>query len=598
MNQAGQLHILLLWGRARDTLAGYSPKRPEAYRLPNRHAVRLEQLESMKRCYGPGCAEKCERLLVELRGAEFRDVESLIQFHDTLLFLRAFPQSAKVIELADQLLADVESQIAKFKNSPSAALALDDESVSGIAGTTVTNTWTYELAHWLVQRHSRKISPEWSVDEHYRNMATILPSCMPLLEDDSFVEADTPYLRWMQAAAGGTGKELSWLLHSFAGLPLSRLERTSLYDALAVNLVWDLSGSCASRTLARRPVSDFFFHDAPLLQRKHVSLAGEMVSAPLELRKLSRSEGGKIIDMARDALAVRYRELQGTTYADRNYAFEANVGRGVQLFIWGLDAEWRLPLRAYYAGFTLKNGVPINYFEAIGLFEWIEVGFNTFYAFREGETAWVYSKVLHLLHQLAGVTCFSVYPYQIGQDNEEAIRSGAFWFYRKLGFRPGRPDLLAITEREERKIARDSKHRTSARTLRKLADGHMFFEVGRTPPGRWDAFSVRTLGLAVQRKMAADYKGDALKMRRATTKALARSLGVDLQSWSPRERWAFGNFALTLALVPGVARWTSEEKRALVTVIRAKASASETKYLQQLQQHDVLREALLRIGRS
>ena len=107
----------------------------------------------------------------------------------------------------------------------------------------MTNTWTYELARWLVQRHREQISPEWSVDEHYRNMATILPSCMPLLEDDSFVEADTPYLRWMQAAAGGTGKELSWLLHSFAGLPLSRLERTSLYDALAVNLVWDLSGS-------------------------------------------------------------------------------------------------------------------------------------------------------------------------------------------------------------------------------------------------------------------------------------------------------------------------------------------------------------------
>jgi hypothetical protein len=249
------------------------------------------------------------------------------------------------------------------------------------------------------------------------------------------------------------------------------LDRTNLFDALGVNLLWNLSRSSASRTLARRPVSRFFFHDAPLLQRKQVSLAGELASAPVKLRKLSRNQGVKIIDMARDALAVRYRELQGSTYADSNCAFEANVGRGVQMFIWGLDAEWRLPLRAYYAGFTLKNGVPVNYFEAIGLFEWIEVGFNTFYAFREGETAWIYSKILYLLHQLAGVTCFSVYPYQIGQDNEEAIQSGAFWFYRKLGFRPGRPDLLAITEREEEKIAGSSGHRTSARTLRKLAEG-------------------------------------------------------------------------------------------------------------------------------
>jgi hypothetical protein len=50
-----------------------------------------------------------------------------------------------------------------------------------------------------------------------------------------------------------------------------------------------------------------------------------------------------------------------------------------------------------------------------------------------------------------GTTCVSVYPYQLGHDNEEAIESGAFWFYRKLGFRPGRADLERLAEREEAK---------------------------------------------------------------------------------------------------------------------------------------------------
>jgi|HubBroStandDraft_4_1064222.scaffolds.fasta_scaffold00224_7 hypothetical protein len=550
----------------------------------------------MKRSYGPGCAGKCERLLARLRGIRLPTVEALIQFHDTLLFLRAFPQSAKVVELADEMLTAVETQVRKFNAVAADAAALDDESVSGIAGTTIRNTWTYELARWLVERHADAIKPEWDVNEQYRHMATILPNFMPLLADDSFVEADTPYLRWMKAAAGGQQKELGWLLCSFDRLPVARLDRTSLYDALDVNLAWDLSGSEASRTLARRSVSRYFFHDAPLLQRKQVSLADEMASAPLKLRKLSRAEGAKIIDMARDALAVRYRELHGSTHADANYAFEANVGRGVQMFIWGLDAEWRLPLRAYYAGFTLKNGVPVNYFEAIGLFEWIEVGFNTFYAFREGETAWIYSKVLHLLHQLAGVNCFSVYPYQIGQDNEEAIRSGAFWFYRKLGFRPGRPDLLAIAEREEKKIAGDSKHRTSARTLRRLADGHMSFEFGSNPSGRWDAFSVRMLGLAIQRKIADEFGGDAGKMRRATTKSLAKRLGVNPETWNACEQWAFGNFAVVLAVAPGLVRWTPDEKQSLMAIIRAKAGLNETHYLHLLQRHHLLREAMLHAG--
>jgi len=559
-------------------------------------AVVVRQLETLKRSYGLGCAEKCEHVLARLGRAKFVDVDSLIQFHDTLLFLRAFPQSAKVVQLTDELLTSIELQVGKFTDSPANVEAFDDESVSGIAGTKLTNAWTFELARWLVQRHSPQIRPRWNTAERYRHMATILPDCMPLLEDDSFVEADTPYLTWIRAAAGAEKRELAWLLRGIEQLPVSRLDHTSLYDALGVDVGWDLSGSSASRTLARRSVSRFFYHDSPLLQRKQVSLMDELVSAPLKVRTLNRSEGGKTIDMARDALAVRYRELHGSTHGDPDCVFEAEVGRGVQLFIWGLDVDRRLPLRAYYAGFTLKNGVPINYFEAIGLFEWIEVGFNTFYAFREGETAWIYSKLLHLLHQLGGVTCFSVYPYQIGQDNEEAIQSGAFWFYRKLGFRPGPPELLALAEREEHKIARDPVHRTSPRTLRKLADGHMFYEFGDNAPGRWDWFSARALGLAVQRKMASNFDGDAAKIRRSTTKLLSRTLSVNLDSWNAREQWAFSNFALVLSLVPGLARWTTKDKRSLVTVIRAKAGRDETRYFRLMQKHSTLREAFLSLG--
>ena len=447
----------------------------------SKRLAELHELEAMKRSYGPGCAQKCERLLAHMRRVRIDDVESLIRFHDALLFLRAFPHSEAVARLADDLLASLEPQVARLLNGLSAADAFDSEAVSGIVGTTVTNSWTLELARRLAERHPKDVGADVNIDDRYRQLATILPNCIPLLADDSYVEADTPYLKWIESASGGEKTEPHWLLKSFADLPMPRRVQASLYDALDVNLRWDLGGSPASRTLARRPVSRIFIYDEPLIQRKDVSLYDEMRCAPLALRKLNRRDGEQIIAMAQDALAVRYRELQGSTYADPGYAFQADVGRGVQLFLWGLDVEWRLPLRGYYAGFTLKNGVPVNYFEAIGLFEWMEVGFNTFYAFREGETAWIYSKVLHLLHQLAGVTCFSVYPYQIGQDNEEAIQSGAFWFYRKLGFRPGRPDLRAIVEREERKLARDPKHRTSARILRRLADGHIFFEFAQPP---------------------------------------------------------------------------------------------------------------------
>jgi hypothetical protein len=550
----------------------------------------------MKRAYGPGCGDRCERLLKGLRGTRFRDAESLIRFHDTLLFLRAFPQSAAVAQLADELLETIETQVKKLMESPANAELFDDESVSGIAGTTITNTWTYQLAARLAARYPQQLSAEWSVDERYRLMATVLPPCLPLLDDDSYVEADTPYVKWIGTAAGHRKSDLQWLVDSFANLPLLPQTRTSLYDSLGVEILWDLSGSPASRTLARGSVSKLFLHEEPLLQRKQVSPSREVLSGQLPLRKLRLKEGQAILDMVQDAVTVRYRELQGTTYGDPTEVIHTDVGRGVQLFFWGLDPQWRLPLRAYYAGFALKNGVPINYFEAIGLFEWMEVGFNTFYAYREGETAWIYSQYLRLLHQISGATCISIYPYQIGQDNEEAIKSGAFWFYRKLGFRPGRRDLLQIAEREEEKMLRDPDHRTSAIALRKLASSHIFFEFGTEQSGRWDTFSTRNLGLAVQRKMAADFNGNAEKMRRATATRLAGTLHVSLNQLNARERWAFENFAVTLSLVRDLKRWTPDEKRLLVAIIRAKAGATETRYLRLLQQHTRLRDALLQAG--
>ena len=302
------------------------------------------------------------------------------------------------------------------------------------------------------------------------------------------------------------------------------------------------------------------------------------------------------MDFARATLAVRYRELHGTTHGDASWAYEADCGRGVKMYIFGCDPAWRLPLRAYFAGCTVKNGVAVNYFEAIGLFEWMEVGFNTFYAFRSGETAWIYAKLIHLLRQVSGATCISVYPYQIGQHNEEAIASGAFWFYRKLGFRPGRPDLLALTEKEESRMAREAAHRTSARVLRKLADGHVFYESGDRRHGDWDTFSTRNILLAVQNAMARHFHGDAEAMRQAATKQLARTLHTSPARWSPLEQHAFSDFACVLQLVPDVAKWTPAQKRLLTEIIRAKATQPEREYLWLMQRHEPLRQAFLKIG--
>jgi hypothetical protein len=556
----------------------------------------LSELQTARHQYGAGCASRVEKLLIATAACEFPDAESLIHYHDSLLFLRAFPQSRNVAKLADKLLQGIEGWVERLRGSGADMEQFDSEEFSGIAGTVIYDTFTYEVARWLAEQHGSEIAVEWEPEDHARQLWSSLPQVLPLLADDCLVEADTPYLRWLSSAAGGEDQILAWVLQRLEGSPLNMLQRTSWYDALQINISWDLRNSPASRTRARRNPAEMYYHRSPLIRRNQVSLEQELNSAPLPVRKVPQQEAKEILNLVRDALTVRYRELWGTTRGDPNQMLQADVGRGVHIFLWGLPPDRRLPLRAYHAGLTLKNGVPINYIEGISLFDWMEVGFNTFYAFREGETAWIYAKVLHLLHQVTDTACFSVYPYQLGADNEEAIKSGAFWFYRKLGFRPGSPKALAIAQREEKKIAGDPDYRTSARTLRRLAAEHVFYEFGDGPRGLWDRFTTRNIGFAVERHMAENFHGDADKMRCGAVAALAKQLHVSPAKWNETEQSAFTDFAVVLALAPELSVWAKAQKQALLGIIRAKAGQDEAQYLRRMQRHKELKRIFLRLG--
>jgi hypothetical protein len=565
--------------------------------MPNTPPDRLlSRLEERRGRFGPAEAARTERRLAGLGRRRFLEPESLIRFHEALLFLRAFPASEGVARQAEALLSSIGGRVEALRRAGVDLSPLDPMEVSGFAGTAIEDKLSFDVALWLVRRFPRHVDVVWDDESAHTRLGATLPRFLPLLDDDAYVEAGVPYLEWLRAAKGRSGRDLAWLLSRFERLPLSDRERAELFDSLDLTIRWDLDDLRASRTRNWRSVRRIFFHDGRFIRRNEVDLGKEM-TAPLTVTRLSRREGGQALDLMREVMTVRRRELWGTTYGDPAHVLKAEVGRGLQIFLWGLPPGRRLPLRAYVAGFSLKNGVPINYVEAIGLFEWMEVGFNTFYTFRDGESAWNYAQALRLLHQVLGTTCVSVYPYQIGQDNEEAIESGAFWFYRKLGFRPGRPDLKRIVLREERRIATMPGYRTPARTLRKLATGHLFLELPGTTQGVWDRFRIREIGFAVQRRMAKECDGDAPAARARAAAAIARLLGERLEAWTGDARRAFEDFALALApSTSELARWTPEEKRALVRILRAKVGPEESSFLRAMQRHAKLRRAIVRLG--
>ena len=478
--------------------------------------------------------------LRKLSRQRIHDAETLIRYHELLLFVRAYPQSAAVVRLAEKELRGFQNRLARLNERGADLSSLEHPEVSGIAGLSVTDTFSFYIVRWLMQRYPAQLSIYWKWFEDENRLGETWPRFIPLLAEDTLVEANIPYREWLRKARGNRA-ELAWLIDRFEEQPWPDDAKAEIYNSQKLYVTWTPAFR-ATRTGMRRPARKLFYHRGPLIQRRDVDLNHELAQPSPPLRKLSLRDGERALDLAREASTIRYRELYGFTHGDPKHVYSADLGRGVELVLAGLPPERRLPLRAYHAAMIYKNGVPVGYYEGLTFFERMESGFNLYYTFREGETAWLYARTLNVMHHFTGATAFALDPYQIGYENEEGIESGAFWFYRKLGFRPVRPEPLRLTENEEQKIMRRQQYRTPAKTLRKLAKGPMIFQMRGTENHDWDRFEVRQIGFNVKGKREA-----------------------------------------LLSLLPD-------------RIVRAKAAPEETSYLRLMQKDDRLRRKLIDLG--
>ena len=453
----------------------------------------LDRLEAAKRQFGARDQRELPGLLETLGRRRFADPGAMIRFHEALLFFRAYPPNREVLRLASDLLGSFAARAKRLRAGGKDLSAFEEPDVSGIAGTGFSAIFSYAIARWLAEHHGREVEIDWDAMEPAA-LGPLLGRINPMYAEDGLVEANIPYREWFRASKRGRGSDLRWLMDGMARQRVA----PELYEQARVALRWELDNSAVTRTrvrlASRAPV---FFHKQPLLRRSDVSLADELANPPRRFERLSRARGEAMLDLFRATSATRYRELHGFTYGDAAHMSRVELGRGVEFYVCGVPPQHRLPLRAYHAGMFFKNEIPIGYIECLTLFERIEVGFNLYYTFREGETAWLYARLLSVFRKMLGVSSFAVDPYQLGLHNEEAIDSGAFWFYRKLGFRPANRGVAKILEKEEGKLRAYAGYRTPAPVLRRLSAGWMLYELPGTPGGDWDDFEIRRVAMRV-----------------------------------------------------------------------------------------------------
>jgi len=566
--------------------------------IPEATADLLDLLNSLKAHFEPMDAQVKAAILRILFGRAIPDVTSLLLFHEILCFLRAYPDSPEVLGWVEKSLAEFPARVdhVKDRGSPSELKRLRD---TGIAHTTVYYAFPYPMAKWLVAHFPDAVEMDWEDAEGLDKIRSFLPLLVTYAENDALDDEGLSLQNWIATARGDRkGSGLQWLLEALERSPLSRDIRRHLYESAEILLGWELREPAASRTLAKSPTDRIFHHQGSLL-RGQFDFRGEIQKPLPGVRPVPRKRAEGLIHLFNCALAVRNRELHPLLYADPRDVFMAEAGRGLQILLVGVIPEFRLPLEAYYSFLVLKNGVPVGYGGGGPVFDRLEIAGNIFETFRQGESVYIFSQVFRTYRELCGSRYFLIPRYQVGYENEEALQSGAFWFYHKLGFRPVEPRVRALSEEEQRKITADPAHRSPRKILERLAQSDMVLILdadGGDPPRDLQPGNI---GLLVTHEIACRFAGNRAVAVRENTRHISRVLVCSgWRRWPAPQRLAMERLAPILALIPDLEHWTAEERRILVRIIRAKGAERQAAYTRLLRGHRRLARSLYDLADS
>ncbi len=554
----------------------------------------VDALAAVASRYAPEARKEKLHLLEQLERDRVRQPATLVRLHETLCFLQAYPDDARVLERVDRALATFPARVRRL--GPAALGRLHD---SGIAEATLDYPFGLPMARWLARRFPRDAEVAWDRFEEADRLDETLTLLASAAEGDAFSEGGMGWRRWLGVAKGGRRMtDLELLIELFERAALAEDPRDWLYENLALPVLWRPRGGGASRTLAKLSPARVFFHEDGL--RRSAAPLAETLAGPLPaLRRAPRALAESLIEAARVAVATRQRELHAFSHPNPDDVLLADAARGLRFALFGIRPGFRLPLEGYYAFLALKNGVPVAYGGGWELFGTLDFAINIFASFRQGESALLATELLRVYRRIFGMRTIVVDRYQLGHGSTEALRSGSFYFYHRLGFRPRDPAVLRVLEEEQAKLAADRAYRSPIPVLKRLAGAEVYLTLPGGNPEPETRLRATDVSGRVARFVAREFGGDRSVAVRASAARVKRALAVrSSAAWTGDERRAFAQMSLVAALVPDLARWPAADRRALVSLLRAKGGASERVYARRLDRHRRLRRSLEARARS
>ena len=572
--------------------------KPRAKRIPvydPRAKPLLDLVLALRACankFGSEAAARKAALLRECAACAVIDAPTLLAYHDCLLFLLAYPESAALHAAARRELRRV-ADAARVMIAMGPARARAQLANSGIAWAPMTIAFGYDIARWLVASHPENGTID-SFDDAGAPLPGLLRHAFPAMEFELLASDDTDAGEFLaMASAGHRGTSLEWLVAQFENLPCAEGLREQLFDSLKTYITINPAASTLSRTFVRGPSTRIFYHRGDLERNVDPQAMLALPLAPAQV--LVREQRIHLLDAGRAMLASLGRETDAISAADPEGIEYHVLGRGVAIALYTMAPGRRLPLDSHVGFMLFKNSIPIGYGGGWPFLGTAKIGVNIFAPFRGGESAWLFCQVLRVYSQRFGVDHFVAEPSQFGGGNREGIESGAFWFYYRLGFRPVKPALAALAADEFDRMRREPAYRPPFAVLRRFTRSDIELYL-RPDPAALPACDPADLSLAASEWIARRFRGDRANGMAFALHAVLRALGTrNIARWPVAEQRAFESFCLILAQIPDLAHWSARDKARVIAIARAKGG-DEFHYFDLLRKATRLHAALRQIS--
>lgn len=527
----------------------------------------LDQLRQLKTCFGPAYTAGKISLLSHISTLPVRGVKNLQIYHDLLLFMTAYPDNEEILKLSRLEIARLTTLLAeKELDSPIVFHQKFDQ--TGVAFSSTILSPSLDAGSWMLESFASDIEIQIESD-FQKGIGEMLPFLCLTAEQDGLTDDRFDTIDWLDLAAGDNSgmhkKMFEWIIEKINRLNVEKKFKDYLIERMGLNIKLKLSKPGCSVTDHFLKPSEYFMQKSLLLKKFNV--IDKVNSRGCKVVELSQNKAKEIIYSAKTVLAVRGRETDPVTYADKVY--EVTVERGLIVYLFSMQHDRKLPIENYTGFVAYRNGVPIGYGGGWVFFDRCEIGVNIFDNFRGGENSLIFTNILRVYNQVFGIKKFVVPPYQFGEDNEEGLHSGAFWFYYKLGFISADEEIAKIAEDEFKKINRTKGYRSPVKVLKKLTQSPLVLKNGKSKTN----FEPKHISIALTRWINQEFQGDESKATEYCTNQLDNLFNKkEIKQLNKAEKSAFSSWAPLLIMNLKNMNLNASEKKSIFELLKAKGS--------------------------